>query len=272
MLVANNFRARIRPGPGIFSWNVNFVISPPSREVPLPPENVIQEKNRESESATVSLSSLSSSVSLPSMALRHSSPLPPAPRLLGDGLSLGLPRVQPSSSPCLLSAKRRVSCSSGSLPSAVRPDLQISSPILNSYENLSLNFPFPEQFPGRRPYTSVMIVPTGVGAAIGGYAGDALPVARALASVVDCFISHPNVSLGGAHSAPKFLSPVLFSSPFFNQVRFRRTRNGANFLVFLFKCCIFCVTESFPSAKRALFFHFGQVGCRKDGSFQTSFF
>lgn len=50
---------------------------------------------------------------------------------------------------------------------------------------------FLEQF--KRPYTSVMIVPTGVGAAIGGYAGDALPVARALASVVDCLISHPNV-------------------------------------------------------------------------------
>lgn len=47
--------------------------------------------------------------------------------------------------------------------------------------------------PGQRPYTSVMIVPTGVGAAIGGFAGDALPVARAMASVVDCLISHPNV-------------------------------------------------------------------------------
>ncbi|XP_043702603.1 uncharacterized lipoprotein syc1174_c-like isoform X3 [Telopea speciosissima] len=45
----------------------------------------------------------------------------------------------------------------------------------------------------RRPYTSVMIVPTGVGASIGGFAGDALPVARTLASVVDCLISHPNV-------------------------------------------------------------------------------
>ncbi|KAI4387759.1 hypothetical protein MLD38_000165 [Melastoma candidum] len=45
----------------------------------------------------------------------------------------------------------------------------------------------------RRDYTSVMIVPTGVGASIGGYAGDALPVVRALASVVDCLISHPNV-------------------------------------------------------------------------------
>eukprot|EP00257_Ricinus_communis_P022319 XP_015582008.1 uncharacterized protein LOC8286068 isoform X1 [Ricinus communis] len=45
----------------------------------------------------------------------------------------------------------------------------------------------------RRDYTSVMIVPTGVGASIGGFAGDALPVARALASVVDCLITHPNV-------------------------------------------------------------------------------
>ncbi|KAK3163798.1 hypothetical protein QOZ80_1AG0008450 [Eleusine coracana subsp. coracana] len=45
----------------------------------------------------------------------------------------------------------------------------------------------------RRPYTSVLIVPTGVGAAIGGFAGDALPVARALAAVSDCVISHPNV-------------------------------------------------------------------------------
>ncbi|KAL6010910.1 hypothetical protein ACLOJK_001353 [Asimina triloba] len=44
-----------------------------------------------------------------------------------------------------------------------------------------------------RPYTSVLIVPTGVGASIGGYAGDALPAARALASIVDCLISHPNV-------------------------------------------------------------------------------
>nr|GMD24855.1 uncharacterized lipoprotein syc1174_c-like [Ipomoea batatas] len=38
-----------------------------------------------------------------------------------------------------------------------------------------------------------MIVPTGIGGAIGGYAGDALPVARAFSSVVDCLITHPNV-------------------------------------------------------------------------------
>ncbi|MGL5081137.1 MAG: DUF3326 domain-containing protein [Microcoleaceae cyanobacterium] len=47
------------------------------------------------------------------------------------------------------------------------------------------------------PYTVVLIVPTGIGAAIGGYAGDALPVARAMASVADTLITHPNV-LNGA--------------------------------------------------------------------------
>jgi hypothetical protein len=48
-----------------------------------------------------------------------------------------------------------------------------------------------------RPYTAVLIVPTGIGAAIGGYAGDALPVARGLSQVVDRLITHPNV-LNGA--------------------------------------------------------------------------
>lgn len=48
-----------------------------------------------------------------------------------------------------------------------------------------------------RPFTVVLIVPTGVGASIGGYAGDALPVARAIAQIADTLITHPNV-LNGA--------------------------------------------------------------------------
>jgi len=42
-----------------------------------------------------------------------------------------------------------------------------------------------------------MIVPTGIGASIGGYAGDALPSAKLLASIADTLITHPNV-LNGA--------------------------------------------------------------------------
>jgi hypothetical protein len=49
----------------------------------------------------------------------------------------------------------------------------------------------------QRPYTVMLIVPTGIGAAVGGYAGDALPVARAIAQVSDRLITHPNV-LNGA--------------------------------------------------------------------------
>ena len=46
-------------------------------------------------------------------------------------------------------------------------------------------------------YTALLIIPTGIGAAMGGYAGDALPIARAIAQSVDCLITHPNV-LNGA--------------------------------------------------------------------------
>jgi Protein of unknown function (DUF3326) len=48
-----------------------------------------------------------------------------------------------------------------------------------------------------RPYTAILIIPTGIGAAIGGYAGDALPVAKAIAQICDRLITHPNV-LNGA--------------------------------------------------------------------------
>jgi hypothetical protein len=47
------------------------------------------------------------------------------------------------------------------------------------------------------PYTAVFLIPTGIGASIGGFAGDALPLARILSSLVDCLVTHPNV-LNGA--------------------------------------------------------------------------
>ena len=42
-------------------------------------------------------------------------------------------------------------------------------------------------------FNAVLLVPTGVGAEIGGHAGDAMPVAALLASVCDVLITHPNV-------------------------------------------------------------------------------
>jgi len=42
-------------------------------------------------------------------------------------------------------------------------------------------------------FNAVMIVPTGIGAEIGGHAGDAAPAARLLAGACDTLITHPNV-------------------------------------------------------------------------------
>lgn len=45
----------------------------------------------------------------------------------------------------------------------------------------------------RQKINTVFIVPTGVGAEIGGHAGDANPAAKLIASVSDMLITHPNV-------------------------------------------------------------------------------
>jgi hypothetical protein len=46
------------------------------------------------------------------------------------------------------------------------------------------------------PYTVVLIIPTGIGAQMGGYAGDGLPIAKAVAASCDRLITHPNVMNG----------------------------------------------------------------------------
>lgn len=47
--------------------------------------------------------------------------------------------------------------------------------------------------PTSRPFTVAALVPTGIGAAVGGYAGDAMPVVRSLLQTCDRLITHPNV-------------------------------------------------------------------------------
>jgi len=44
-----------------------------------------------------------------------------------------------------------------------------------------------------REFNAVLLIPTGIGAQIGGHAGDAAPVSRLLASICDNLITHPNV-------------------------------------------------------------------------------
>ena len=56
---------------------------------------------------------------------------------------------------------------------------------------------------------TLMLVPTGIGCAIGGYAGDALPAARLLAAASGCLITHPNVMNG----ASLYWRCLLYTSP-----------------------------------------------------------
>jgi hypothetical protein len=51
----------------------------------------------------------------------------------------------------------------------------------------------PRKVESTESFNAVLLVPTGIGAEIGGHAGDATPVAQLLASVCDTLITHPNV-------------------------------------------------------------------------------
>ncbi|SBO44533.1 DUF3326 domain-containing protein [Cyanobium sp. NIES-981] len=48
------------------------------------------------------------------------------------------------------------------------------------------------------PLLTLMVIPTGIGCQVGGYAGDALPAARLLAAASGCLVTHPNVMNGAA--------------------------------------------------------------------------
>jgi len=50
---------------------------------------------------------------------------------------------------------------------------------------------------GSPPLATLLLIPTGIGCAVGGYAGDSLPSARLLAAASGCLITHPN-ALNGA--------------------------------------------------------------------------
>lgn len=48
------------------------------------------------------------------------------------------------------------------------------------------------------PLPVLLVIPTGIGCELGGYAGDGLPAARLLAAASGCLITHPNVMNGAA--------------------------------------------------------------------------
>ncbi len=69
--------------------------------------------------------------------------------------------------------------------------------ILKSSHKLESIFDFRKRkFENTDQFNAVLLVPTGVGAEIGGHSGDAGPVARLIASACDNLITHPNVVNG----------------------------------------------------------------------------
>lgn len=50
-----------------------------------------------------------------------------------------------------------------------------------------------KKFKGQNAFNVVLLIPTGIGATIGGHAGDGNPVARLIAASCDTMITHPNV-------------------------------------------------------------------------------
>ena len=62
------------------------------------------------------------------------------------------------------------------------------------------------------PLPTVMVLPTGIGCAIGGYAGDALPAARLLAAASGCLITHPNVMNGADRKSTRLNSSHVSES------------------------------------------------------------
>jgi hypothetical protein len=62
--------------------------------------------------------------------------------------------------------------------------------LLNDQDIFTLN---PRKFENTQKFTAVLLVPTGIGAELGGHAGDAGALAKLVASSCDKLITHPNV-------------------------------------------------------------------------------
>jgi len=79
-------------------------------------------------------------------------------------------------------------------------------------------------------FNVVFIVPTGIGAEIGGHAGDATPVARMLAQVCDTLITHPNVvNASDVNEMPDnglYVEGSVLSRLLMGTVGLRRTRSN----------------------------------------------
>ena len=104
---------------------------------------------------------------------------------LRDAIRFRLPpHVKPIRFAITKSDAGRVSCSISSLEAL---------PQLGGLMDISIFDFSPRKYENASRFNVVFLVPTGIGAEIGGHAGDATPTARLLAQTCDTLILHPNV-------------------------------------------------------------------------------
>ena len=77
----------------------------------------------------------------------------------------------------------RVSCAISTLEESSEPDA----------ENISIFEFAPRKYEDTNRFNVAFLIPTGIGASVGGHAGDATPTARLIAETCDTLILHPNV-------------------------------------------------------------------------------
>jgi hypothetical protein len=91
------------------------------------------------------------------------------------------------------------------------------------------------QFENTNKFNTIFLVPTGIGAAIGGHAGDANPVAKLLASVSDILITHPNVvNASDINELPEnglYVEGSIISQLLMGTVGLQRTRSNRVLLI-----------------------------------------
>ena len=79
-------------------------------------------------------------------------------------------------------------------------------------------------------FNVIMLVPTGIGASVGGHAGDATPAATLLASVCDTLITHPNVLNASdiIHITPNtlYVEGSMITQLIMGSIGLRRRRNN----------------------------------------------
>ncbi len=91
------------------------------------------------------------------------------------------------------------------------------------------------KFENTNKFNTIFLVPTGIGAAIGGHAGDANPVAKLLASVSDTLITHPNVvNASDINELPEnglYVEGSIISQLLMGAVGLQRTRSNRILLI-----------------------------------------